>query len=116
MNSHGGKDRVAIVAGASGGIGVVTVRALLAAGFRVVAAAPEDALLDALREELAGADSRALVVPTDITVAVEVERLAARALVGFGRIDALVNVAGIGSTPTREWSASSRSICSARRA
>ncbi len=93
-------DRVAIVAGASGGIGIVTVRALLAAGFRVVCAAPEDALLDALREELVPLGAQALVVATDITIAAQVEALAARALVAFGRIDALVNLAGIGSTPS----------------
>ncbi len=101
MNGNGSAERVAIVAGASGGIGVVTVRALLAAGFRVVAAAPQDALLDALRDELAAsAGARAIVVATDITVPGDVERLAARALVDFGRIDALVNLAGIGSTPS----------------
>jgi NAD(P)-dependent dehydrogenase (short-subunit alcohol dehydrogenase family) len=101
VNGNGSAGRVAIVAGASGGIGVVTVRALLAAGFRVVAAAPQDALLDALRDELAAsAGARAIVVATDITVPGDVERLAARALVDFGRIDALVNLAGIGSTPS----------------
>jgi len=93
-------DRVAIVAGASGGIGIVTVRALVAAGFRIVAAAPQDALLDALRAELAAQGERACVVPTDITQPEEVERLAARALVAYGRIDALINLAGIGSTPS----------------
>jgi len=100
VNAASAGERVAIVAGASGGIGVVTVRALLAAGFRVVAAAPHDALLDALRDELAASPGRAIVVATDITVAADVERLAARALVDFGRIDALINLAGIGSTPS----------------
>jgi len=100
VNAGNAGERVAIVAGASGGIGVVTVRALLAAGFRVVAAAPQDALLEALRAELAAASGRAIVVATDITVPADVERLAARALVDFGRIDALVNLAGIGSTPS----------------
>ncbi|MGB8266636.1 MAG: SDR family oxidoreductase [Candidatus Velthaea sp.] len=92
--------RVAIVAGASGGIGSVTVRTLLRDGFRVVAAAPEDALLAALRDELVSAGERARVVATDITKRDDVDRLVATALVAFGRIDALVNLAGIGSTPS----------------
>ena len=92
--------RVAIVAGASGGIGRATVRAMLARGMRVVAAAPRDALLDALEGELAPFGGRALVVPTDITRRADVDVLAARALVAFGRIDALANVAGIGSSPS----------------
>jgi NAD(P)-dependent dehydrogenase (short-subunit alcohol dehydrogenase family) len=44
--------------------------------------------------------ARALVVPTDITRRAEVDALVARALVRFRRIDALVNVAGIGSSPS----------------
>ena len=91
--------RVAIVAGASGGIGSVTVRALLRADFAVVAAAPDDTYLTALRDELVSFGERAHVVPTDITRNEEVERLVATALVRHGRIDALVNLAGIGSTP-----------------
>jgi NAD(P)-dependent dehydrogenase (short-subunit alcohol dehydrogenase family) len=93
-------ERVVIVAGASGGIGVVTVRTLLARGYTVVAAAPEDALLGDLRVELERLGSKALVVATDVTRAGDVDRLAARTLVAYGRIDALVNLAGIGSTPS----------------
>ncbi len=93
-------DRVAIVAGASGGIGVPTVRALLARGMRVVLAAPQDALLDALLAETAPFGARVLAVPTDITKRGEVDALVARALVTFGRVDALVNAAGIGSAPS----------------
>ncbi|HWT05753.1 MAG TPA: SDR family NAD(P)-dependent oxidoreductase, partial [Xanthomonadales bacterium] len=93
-------ERVAIVAGASGGIGTATVRAFLAARFRVVLAAPQDALLDAAMREFGPLGARALIVPTDITVRSEVDALVARALVAFGRIDVLANVAGIGSSPS----------------
>jgi len=92
--------RVAVVAGASGGIGTATVRALLAEGMQLVLAAPQDALLDALACEVAPFGGRALVVPTDITRREEVDALVARALVRFGRIDVLANVAGIGSSPS----------------
>jgi NAD(P)-dependent dehydrogenase (short-subunit alcohol dehydrogenase family) len=94
------RDRVAIVAGASGGIGTATVRAFLAKGARVVLAAPQDALLDTIAQEMEPFGDRALIVPTDITRREDVERLAARVLVTYGRIDVLANVAGIGSSPS----------------
>jgi NAD(P)-dependent dehydrogenase (short-subunit alcohol dehydrogenase family) len=92
--------RLAVVVGASGGIGAATVRAFLVAGFTVVAAAPQDALLDALAQDMRAFGERVLVVPTDITVRADVDSLIARALVAFGRIDVLANVAGVGSSPS----------------
>jgi len=94
------RERVAIVAGASGGIGSATVRALLRAGWSLVLAALQDELLDALAREVAPYGERVVVVPTDITRRAEVDALVARALVRFRRIDVLVNVAGIGSSPS----------------
>ena len=91
---------VAIVVGASGGIGAATVRAFLAAGYVVVGAAPDDALLGDLRAQLAAAGERGLVVATDIRRRPEVDRLIAETLVRFERIDVLANVAGIGATPS----------------
>jgi NAD(P)-dependent dehydrogenase (short-subunit alcohol dehydrogenase family) len=92
--------RVAIVAGASGGIGSATVRALLGAGMQVVAAAPQDALLEALASALQPFGERVAIVPTDITRRPDVDALVARTLVRFGRVDVLANVAGIGSSPS----------------
>ncbi|MBV8367858.1 MAG: SDR family oxidoreductase [Candidatus Eremiobacteraeota bacterium] len=89
-----------MVAGASGGIGSATVRALLRAGWSLVLAALQDELLDALAREVAPYGERVVVVPTDITRRAEVDALVARALVRFRRIDVLVNVAGIGSSPS----------------
>jgi NAD(P)-dependent dehydrogenase (short-subunit alcohol dehydrogenase family) len=94
------KGSVALVVGASGGIGSATVRAFLARGTHVVAAAPPDALLDALARETEPFGERVLIVPTDITRRDQVDALVARALVKFGRIDVLANVAGIGSSPS----------------
>ncbi|HZW53721.1 MAG TPA: SDR family NAD(P)-dependent oxidoreductase, partial [Candidatus Elarobacter sp.] len=82
---------MAIVAGASGGIGSATAGAFLAHGMSVVLAAPRDALLDALEDEVRPFGERALVVPTDITRRDEVDALVARALVRFGRVDVLAN-------------------------
>jgi NAD(P)-dependent dehydrogenase (short-subunit alcohol dehydrogenase family) len=97
MRSH---RQVAIVAGASGGIGSATVRAFLARGMNVVLAAPQDELLDALVREVWAHAEHTLTVPTDITVRVDVDALVARALVRFGRVDVLANVAGVGSSPS----------------
>jgi NAD(P)-dependent dehydrogenase (short-subunit alcohol dehydrogenase family) len=91
---------VAVVAGASGGIGAATVRALLARDYSVVLAALPDAMLDALARELEPFGEHVLVVPTDITAREQVDALVARALVRFGRIDVLANCAGIGSSPS----------------
>ena len=92
--------RVAIVAGASGGIGSATARAFLDAGMHVVAAAPQDALLEALAAALQPFGERVAIVPTDITRRPDVDALVARTLVRFGRVDVLANVAGIGSSPS----------------
>ena len=92
--------RVAIVAGASGGIGSATVRAFLAQGTHVVLAAPQDALLDAIAREMQPFGERVLIVPADITRRADVDEVVARTLVRFGRIDVLANVAGIGSSPS----------------
>lgn len=92
--------RVAIVAGASGGIGSATARAFLERGMSVVLAAPQDPQLDALERETAPFGARAMIVPTDITHRDDVDLLVARALVRFRRIDVLANVAGVGSSPS----------------
>lgn len=91
---------VAIVIGASGGIGGATVRALLAAGYSVVAAAPDDPLLGALAAGFAAHGDRVTIMPTDIRRRADVDRLVAVTLERHGRIDVLANVAGIGSSPS----------------
>jgi NAD(P)-dependent dehydrogenase (short-subunit alcohol dehydrogenase family) len=96
MALHG---RVAIVVGGSGGIGVVTVRALVSAGATVVVAAMGDSRLDAIAAELAGTSPASFVVATDIRSRTDIDRAVAMTIVRFGRIDALVNAAGVGSRP-----------------
>ena len=94
-------DPVAIVCGASGGIGSTTVRALHARGAFVVLAALGDAMLERLVRELETNDgSRLLAVPTDITSRAQIDALVEKTLSVAGRIDVLVNVAGIGSSPS----------------
>lgn len=60
-------DRVAIVTGASRGIGAATSRALSRAGASVVLAARNEQALSALAEEITASGGQALAVPTDVT-------------------------------------------------
>ncbi len=88
------RDRVAIVTGASSGIGAAVCRTLAADGAAVVLAARRIERLDALRAGIEEAGGRALAVPTDVTDRDAVRTLVDRALEAFGRIDILVNNAG----------------------
>jgi NAD(P)-dependent dehydrogenase (short-subunit alcohol dehydrogenase family) len=93
---------VAILVGASGGIGSATVRAFARAGASLVLAAPasEHEQLTALASEAERSGVRAIAVSVDITARPEIDRLIATALSIFGRIDILANIAGIGSEPS----------------
>lgn len=86
--------KVAVVTGASSGLGVRFARVLHAVGAKVVVAARRADRLDALVAELPGS----LAVPTDGLKAADRENLIARAEDHFGRIDVLVNNAGITRT------------------
>jgi len=97
MTLHG---RVAIVVGASGGIGAATVDALFRDGATVVLAGLEDERLEEVASAAEARGASYLVVPTDITRRVDVDRLIARTLVAFGRVDVLVNAAGIATRPS----------------
>jgi NADP-dependent 3-hydroxy acid dehydrogenase YdfG len=83
---------VCIVTGASSGIGAATARQLSELGARVVLAARRTDRIDALARGLP--DS--LAVTTDVTIGKEVERLVARTIDTYGRVDVLVNNAGQG--------------------
>jgi NAD(P)-dependent dehydrogenase (short-subunit alcohol dehydrogenase family) len=90
--------RVALITGASGGIGQATARELARQGASVVLAARRTDLLDAMATELGAAGFEALAVPTDLTDTAQIEPLVERALERFGKIDILINNAGIGSS------------------
>ena len=83
---------VAIVTGASSGIGASTARLLAGRGARVVLAARRADRLEALAAELPGA----IAVPTDVTDPVQLDRMVERCLDAHGRVDILVNNAGQG--------------------
>lgn len=93
-NDFAGK--VAIVTGASTGIGYETALAFAQAGARVVLAARSETKLRALVEDHPELRDRVLVIPTDLTRDDDVQQLVERTLAAFGRIDILVNNAGMG--------------------
>jgi NAD(P)-dependent dehydrogenase (short-subunit alcohol dehydrogenase family) len=83
--------KVAIVTGASSGIGKATALALLEDGYRVTLAGRRK---DLLEQAAAAAADRALVVPTDVADPEAVRALFARTVEAFGRLDLLFNNAG----------------------
>src|SRR3984885_14054646 len=89
------KDRVALVTGASQGIGRATALALAAAGARVAVAARNAEKLAAVAEEITQAGGAALAVPMDVANADAIKAGIRRAHEHFGRLDILVNNAAI---------------------
>src|SRR5918997_6030608 len=96
MNYKSLRDRVAVVTGASSGIGAAVVRALAREGASVALAARRR---DALIEVQAGLErqgaGRSVVVPTDVTDRSQVGRLVSRAEDELGPVNAVVNCAGV---------------------
>jgi NAD(P)-dependent dehydrogenase (short-subunit alcohol dehydrogenase family) len=86
--------RVAVVTGASSGLGVGFARALAQAGASLVLAARRVDRLQALAAELGEAGAQVLPVACDVTDASQVEALKDACLERFGRVDILVNNAG----------------------
>ena len=87
--------KVAVVTGASSGIGEATVRALAAEGAAVVAGARRKERLDGLVEEISQGGGKAIAVECDVTDEEQAHDLVHRAVEEFGTIDILVNNAGV---------------------
>jgi NAD(P)-dependent dehydrogenase (short-subunit alcohol dehydrogenase family) len=86
--------KVAVVTGASRGLGRSIAIALAGAGADVVIAARTETDLETVAKEIEAEGRRALAVPTDVTDRSQIENLIARAVGEFGRIDIFVNNAG----------------------
>ena len=101
--------QVAVVTGASSGLGRATALALARAGVRVVLAARTQATLDGVAQECAQAGARAVAVPTDVTDERAIASLMDRAVQEFGQLDILVTSAGgaafgpIMESRTEDW-------------
>lgn len=91
------QDRVAIVTGAGTGIGRSIAVTFAREGAKVVLAARKPEPLEALAREIGSAGGAALAVPTDVTDEAQVLNLFQRTLDAHGRVDIVVNNAGVTS-------------------
>jgi len=89
--------KVAVITGAGSGLGAGFAVALAQAGADLVLAARRTDKLDAVAERVRAAGGRAVTVATDVTDPEQCEVMAGAGLEEFGRIDVLVNNAGIGT-------------------
>jgi NADP-dependent 3-hydroxy acid dehydrogenase YdfG len=102
-------DTVALVTGASSGIGEATARALAAEGAAVALVARRRDRLEEVAKTIIDSGGNALVVEADLTDAVQATQAVSRAAAEFGRLDIVVNNAGVlypgpvAEAPAAEW-------------
>ncbi|MFG2593955.1 SDR family oxidoreductase [Streptomyces sp. NPDC048438] len=89
------QDKVVVITGASSGIGAVSAKALAARGAKIVAAARGQEDLDQLVADIEKAGGTAVARLTDATDAADMQALADFTVDTYGRIDVLVNNAGL---------------------
>jgi len=100
---------VSLVTGASSGIGEATAKQLAADGAAVAVAARRVDRLEGLAREIEDAGGRALVVESDVTDRAQAEALVERTVAELGRLDTVVNNAGVmllgpaEHAPIEEW-------------
>jgi len=87
--------KVVVITGASSGLGEATARLLSAQGATVVLGARRVERIQALADELTASGGKALAIPTDVTDYDQVQRLVDAAVQTYGRIDVMINNAGL---------------------
>src|SRR5215207_6676304 len=108
LELHG---KVALVTGATRGIGKAIALALAVEGCRVAIAARTAEDLEAAAAEIRGAGAEELAIQADVTASADVERMVEQAAARWGRLDVLVNNLGPGrgaafmETDEAEWEA-----------
>lgn len=102
--NHDFTGKVALVTGASGGIGLATARRFAESGASVVLSARRTDLIQAQAKLLTDAGYAAIAIPADVTDNAQVAALVAGTVEHFGRLDFAVNNAGIlaGASATHE--------------
>ncbi len=93
------RGRVALVAGASRGIGAATAEAFAAAGAAVVLGARDTAALKSVADGIEARGGRAIAVSTDVTDVGSARHLVEAAMASYGRLDAAFNNAAAGPLP-----------------
>jgi len=88
-------NKVVVITGASSGIGESTAKFLAQQGAKVVLGARRSSRIDAVVQEISATGGKAIGLATDVTKRAEVEALIQRAVDSFGRVDVLLNNAGI---------------------
>lgn len=103
-------DRVVVITGAAGNLGVSVAKAFAAAGARIALVDRSPERLPGLFPELAGSPNHFIAPPTDVTNADSVAAAVEKIHQHFGRVDALVNTAGgyragtpLHQTPLSDW-------------
>jgi len=94
-NDEGIAGKVVVITGASSGLGEAAARLLSARGAAVVLGARRVDRIQSLADELAAAGGKALALATDVTDRGQVRRLVDAAVEAYGRIDVLINNAGL---------------------
>ncbi|NIJ42499.1 NADP-dependent 3-hydroxy acid dehydrogenase YdfG [Parvibaculum indicum] len=89
------QDKVVVITGASSGMGAATARHLAGEGATVVIGARRADRIEALAKEITDKGGKALAVATDVTKREEVKALVDKAVETYGRIDVLLNNAGL---------------------
>ena len=89
------ENKVVIITGASSGLGETAALHLAKYGASIIAAARRKDRLDTLVDRITREGGRALAVECDVTKREDLERLAQETLKAYGRIDVLVNNAGL---------------------
>jgi NADP-dependent 3-hydroxy acid dehydrogenase YdfG len=93
--SEGIENKVVVITGASSGLGEATARHLAERGAVVVLGARRSERIEALAAELTAKGYKARAVPTDVTDRNQVKNLVDTAVQEFGRIDVMLNNAGL---------------------
>jgi NAD(P)-dependent dehydrogenase (short-subunit alcohol dehydrogenase family) len=93
--------RVAVVTGGGQGIGAACARALGEAGAKVIVAELMPERADAIAAELKALGIEAVGLPLDVTKSAQVDELAAKVIADHGRVDVLVNNAGVAKSDVR---------------
>ena len=87
--------KVAVVTGASGGIGECTAELFAREGAALVLTARREDRIKALADKIAAAGGQAVTIPGDVRSLPDVKAVIAQAMATYGRVDILVNNAGI---------------------